>query len=176
MSTSNYFKEKCSYGEQSRSVWQTIRPYMSDKGETHYEIIPCKDDKIVPSPGIVETIFNNYFITAIDGIGITEDINDLSIPVIIEKYRGHLIIIRIENKYNRNSFSLKQVSVKNMEMLSSCINPRKATGVDQLPPKLVRIVGSAIAPSMTALVNNATSFAPFPTELKCVELSPVFKR
>ncbi len=56
---------------------------MNDKGETHHEIILCKDDKIVA------TIFNNYFITATDGIGITENINGLSILEIIETYRGH---------------------------------------------------------------------------------------
>ncbi len=44
----------------------------------------CKD-KIVSNPGIVATIFNNYFITATAGIVITEDINGLSIPEIIEK-------------------------------------------------------------------------------------------
>ncbi len=58
---------------------------MHDKGETHHAIMLCKDDIIVSNQGIVATIFNNYFITATDGIVITEDINGLSIPEIIEK-------------------------------------------------------------------------------------------
>ncbi len=80
ISASNYFKEKYSDGELSRPFWQTVRPYMSDKGENHHKILLCKDDKIVSNPGTVANIFNNYFITATDGIGITEVINGLSIP------------------------------------------------------------------------------------------------
>ncbi len=68
------------------------------------------------------------------------------------------------------------MSVNNIEKLLSSINPRKATGFEQLLPKLLRIAGSAIAPSMTALVNNTISCAQFPADLKCTELSPVFKK
>ncbi len=176
MSTINYFKEKCSDGEQSSPFWQTVRPYLSDKGETHHDITLCKDDKIVSDPEIVAFMFNDYFTTVTDGIGITEEINGISIAEIIEKYKGHPSIIIIENKYSRNAFALKQVSVNNIEKLLSNMNLRKATGFDQLPPKLLRIAGSAIAPSMTALVSNTILCAQFPADLKCAELSPVFKK
>ncbi len=53
MSISNYFKEKCSNGEQIRPFWQTVRPYISNKGETHHEIMLCKDDKIISNPEVV---------------------------------------------------------------------------------------------------------------------------
>ncbi len=66
MSTINYFKEKCSDGEQTRPFWQTVRPYMSDKGKTHHDI--CKDDKIVSDPEIVASMFNDYFTTVTNGI------------------------------------------------------------------------------------------------------------
>ncbi len=91
MSVSNYFKEKCSDGEQSRSFWQIVRPYMSHKGETHHEIMPCKDDNI---------IFNNYFITATDEIGITHDNNTAIIQAIsttdshFPLNKGQLIILK----------------------------------------------------------------------------------
>ncbi len=42
--------------------------------------------------------------------------------------------------------------------------------------QLIRIAGSAIAPSMTAIVNNTILCAQFPADLKCAELSPVFKK
>ncbi len=47
--------------------------YMSDKGEIHHEIMLCKDDKIVSDPEIEESMFNYYFTTVTDRIGITED-------------------------------------------------------------------------------------------------------
>ncbi len=98
-----------------------------------------KDDKIVSDPEIVASMFNDYFTTVTDGIEITEEINGISIAEIIEKYKGHPSIIKIENKYRGNAFTLKQVSVNNIEKLLSNMNPRKATGFDQLLPKLLRI-------------------------------------
>ncbi len=64
----------------------------------------------------------------------------------------------------------------NIEKLLSSINLRKETGFDQLPPKLLRIAGLDIAPSTTALVNKTISCAQFTADLKCVELSAVFKK
>ncbi len=149
---------------------------MSDKGETYHEIMLCKDDIIVSDPEIMASMFNDYFTTVTDGIGITKEINGIWITEIIEKYKSHLSNIKISNKYSGNLFTLKQVSVNNIKKLLSNMNPRKATGFDQLLPKLLRIAGSAIAPSMTALVNNTILCAQFPADLKCAELSPVLKK
>ncbi len=131
---------------------------------------------MVSDTEIVASMFNDFFTTVTDEIGITEEINGILIAEIIETYKGHPNFIKIENKYSGNVFTLKQVSVNNIEKLLSNMNPRKATVFDQLPPKLLRIVGSAIAPSMRALVNNTILCAQFPTDLKCAELSPVFKK
>ncbi len=65
--------------------------------------------------------------------------------------------------------------VNNIEKLVSNINRRKAIGFDQLLPKLLRTAGSVITPSMKALVNTI-SCAQFLADLKCAELSPVFKK
>ncbi len=66
---------------------------MSNKGETHHEIMLCKDDKILSHPEIVASMFNDYFTTVTDRIGITEEKNGISITEIIEKYKGHPGII-----------------------------------------------------------------------------------
>ncbi len=55
----------------------------------------------------------------------------------------------------------------------SHVNPRKATGFDQFPPTLLRTPGFAIAPS---LVNHTIACSQFTADLKCAELSPVFKK
>ncbi len=109
-------------------------------------------------------------------MSITEKINGISIAEFIAKYKDHPSIITIENKYIGNIFALKQLSVNNIEKLWSNMNLRKATGFDQLPPKLLRIAVSAIAPSMTAIIKNTILCAQFPADLKCAVLSPVFNK
>ncbi len=56
------------------------------------------------------------------------------------------------------------------------MNLRKATDFDPLPPKLLRITLSAIAPSMTTMIYNTILCAQLPTDLKCAELPPVFMK
>jgi len=175
-SLSKYFEDRCSNGEQSRTFWQTVRPFMSSKGDDQNEIMLCENDQILSDPKIVGDVFNDYFITATKNIGINEDIKGLTIPYIIDKYKTHPSIININKKYNGRTLSLLPVSIKDTLKLLTGINPKKATGFDQLPPKLIRIAGPAIAPSLTALINNTISSTQFPADMKCAELSPVYKK
>ncbi len=72
-SVSNYFKERCA---QSTTFWQTIRPFMSSKGENHNEIMLCEDDVIITEPGKVGEVFNDYFIKVTEDIRRHENIMD----------------------------------------------------------------------------------------------------
>ncbi len=63
-----------------------------------------------------------------------------------------------------------------MKKMISQVNSSKATEFDQFPPKLLRTAGFAIAPSLTSLVNHIIACSQFPADLKCAELSPVFKK
>ena len=63
-----------------------------------------------------------------------------------------------------------------MEKKLLSINPKKATGYDQLPPKLLKPAGKTLAPSMTALINHSIKTATFPSDLKYGEVSPHFKK
>ena len=121
-------------------------------------------------------MFNDYFVTVTEDIGINENIKGLTIPDILEKYKDHPSIMKITNNHDGQLFTLKPVSIQEMEKMISHMNPCKATGFDQFPPKLLQTAGSTIAPSLTSLVNHTIACSQFPADLKCAELSPVFKK
>ena len=56
------------------------------------------------------------------------------------------------------------------------INVRKATGYDNIPAKLLRLAQNELTYPITNLVNNSISMSTFPDQLKCAELSPLYKR
>ena len=56
------------------------------------------------------------------------------------------------------------------------LNPKKATGFDQIPPKLVKIAGPVIAPVLVNLINASILANYFPDELKVASVVPVFKK
>ncbi len=91
-------------------------------------------------------------------------------------YKDHHSVLKIANNHDGRLFTLKPVSVQEMEKMISHGNPRKSTGFDQIPPKLLQTAGFAIAPSPTPLMNHNLACSQFPADLKCAELSPVFKK
>ena len=56
------------------------------------------------------------------------------------------------------------------------INVRKATGYDNIPAKLLRLAQNELTYPITNLVNNSISMSTFPDQLKCAELSPLYKK
>ncbi len=160
---SNYFKDSA----QSKTFWQ---------GENENEIMLYKDDVIITEPGKVGEVFNDYFIKVTEDIGIRENIDGLTISDILDMYKDHHSVLKIANNHDGQLFTLKPVSVQEMEKIISHVNPHKATGFDQFPPKLLRTAGFAIAPSLTLLVNHTIACSQFPADLKCAELSSMFKK
>ncbi len=110
---------------------------MSSKGESQNEIMLCEDDVIITEPEKVRELFNDYFIKVTECIGIHENINGSTISDILDMYKDHHNVLKIANTHDGQLFTLKPVSVQEMEKIISHVNPRKATGFDQFPPKLL---------------------------------------
>ena len=55
-------------------------------------------------------------------------------------------------------------------------NPRKATGFDNIPGKLLRLGHQELSRPLTYLINVSISQNVFPDEMKCAEVSPIFKK
>ncbi len=100
-SVSNYFKERYSF--------------MSSKGENHNEIMLCEDDVIITEPEKVGEVFNDYFIKVTEDIGIRENINGSTISDILDMYTDHHSVLKIANNHDGQLFTLKTVSVQEME-------------------------------------------------------------
>ena len=55
-------------------------------------------------------------------------------------------------------------------------NARKATGFDNLPGKILKLAHEPLSIPLTFLINNSISQNVFPDDLKCAEVSPLFKK
>ena len=53
---------------------------------------------------------------------------------------------------------------------------RKATGLDKIPCKLLKIAADIVAPSLTSIFNQSISVGIFPIDWKLARVSPVFKK
>ncbi|CAB4019802.1 Hypothetical predicted protein, partial [Paramuricea clavata] len=61
-------------------------------------------------------------------------------------------------------------------MLLSRINERKASGLDNIPNKLIKIAAEIISPSLIEIFARSISTGIFPSEWKTVRVSPIFEK
>lgn len=96
----------------------------------------------------------------------------------IDKHKDHSSITQILGRFGHkcNTFSFKPVSSVAVKKKLKSINIRKATGFDNIPGKLLRIVHNELSGPLANLINNCMSQNVFPECMKCAELSPIFKK
>ena len=73
------------------------------------------------------------------------------------------------------SFSFREIAINDVLKLLRKIDTNKATGLDKIPSKLLKIAGDTLAPSLTAIFNRPLSTGIFSHDKKKARVSPIFK-
>ena len=175
-SRQEYFRERCKNGSTDRNFWQTIKPYFSDKLCESNDIMLKEGNDIVIENNDIANVFNEYYKYITDHIGFNDSSSGLDINDIIFKYNDHESVKLIKDMDNGDTFALKTLTVKQIYDILSKVNPKKATGFDELPPKLLYLARNELAPSITSIINYGIVNAKFPSNLKLAEISPCFKK
>ena len=151
---------------------------MRDKCKTsHQDISLFHENILINDPVKVCKMFNEYFIKAASDIGNEEPIgDDETIDNILCTYKDCEVIQRITfNVLHYGIFNFSATTVKEVNDLLNKTDPTKATGNDDIPPKLLKCGATELAPTITNLINRSIEKSHFPTALKKSELSPLFK-
>ena len=85
-------------------------------------------------------------------------------------------------QYNKNnlrdegSFTFSQVGDKDISVKLKKLNSNKATGYDNIPPKLVKLGAECLAGPTAKLVNKSIETSTFPEILKLAEVTPFSRK
>ena len=74
-----------------------------------------------------------------------------------------------------SGFNFKCVTSDYILRLLNKLNARKATGFDNIPPKLLRLGSDIICTPLTVLCNSSITTSSFPDMLKRAEVTPIYK-
>ena len=174
-SIAKYFENNCA--KQDRTFWRTISPFFSDKKfrNGNHTILREGEDTIVDSNEVAE-IFNVYFSSIASKIGFQDQHSTTEEAILA--HDDHPSVIKIRDAYGENahSFDFEMVSHDYISKKLRMINIRKATGYDNIPAKLLRLAQNELTYPITNLINNSISMSTFPDQLKCAELSPLYKK
>lgn len=148
--------------------WPTIKPFLTNKGSfSENNIVICNDNQIINNQSDVAEIFNNFFVNVAKDIGTGScqaDHNHPSIAAIVENcdITGNLNFEHIDY-----DFVEKQINK---------INVNKATGIDGISVKMLKIGKPALLQPITKLVNKSIATSIFPDALKKAQVVPLHKK
>ena len=72
-------------------------------------------------------------------------------------------------------FRIPKITVNQVSEFINGLNPAKATGLDGIGPRILKLASTVLSPSITALINKSIETATFPDQLKMAELYPIHK-
>ena len=94
--------------------------------------------------------------------------------------RDNPIIVKIKQNVNAQtnlaSFSFPQATKDEINCILKNINPKKSTGPDKIPPKLVKIAADILDSPLSEIINDSLRKNSFPEEAKVANVPPIFKK
>ena len=72
-------------------------------------------------------------------------------------------------------FRIPKITVNQVSEFINGLNPAKATGLDGIGPRILKLASTVLSPSITALINKSIETATFPDQLKMAKLYPIHK-
>ena len=176
-SIKKYFDKECSNDSNGKKFWTTVKPFMTDKGHSSGNIMLQENDNLFSKKSDVVEIFNKYYCTIADDIGENDNIENKLLNDIFDKHDYHPSITSIKLKHTDGEvFSFSPLTEESVHREMKLLQANKATGFDNMPPKIVKLCSSQLCPSFTNLLNNCIAQSCFPADMKKAEVVPVFKK
>ena len=110
-------------------------------------------------------------------MNLTPPNDDTAIHDIATNYYDHSSVSKIRNHMNiTNTFSFKQVELAVVKKKFHQLKTKKSPGFDNIPAKIFKIAAEPLSLSLTPIINRCLSTNIFPNDMKCAEVTPVFKK
>ena len=118
---------------------------MSKRNNFSENIILSENAKIINNQKEISEIMNDYYNNAAKDIGQNQNIDVTEHPSIIE----------IKKHSEGNNFQFHHTTREDVLKIPKTLNPKKATGCDQIPAKLLKHASLQIAPVISIIINKA---------------------
>ena len=141
-------------GTNPKKAWKTINNLLGRKNkQTVINELKLGDNSLTNPKDIAE-VFNDYFANIGQNLASnqTDNIN-LNIETDVKK---------AESEFT----AFQPVTISQVYQLLTGLSSNKATGVDKISSKIIKIASPAIADSLTHIFNQAVTLSSFPDEWK----------
>ena len=173
--TAQIRKAKCNYNKKliqdnsdnPKTFWKTINKILPNEKKKRVPSAINIDGNLITDRNMIANAFNLYFIGSVARLTAF-----LGFP---NKNQGTYISSDYLIKLSKNSFRFTSVSTNfTIEFLRK-LKVRKASGLDQIPARLMRDAAAEICNPLTKIINVSLETGYFPREWKVARVVPLFK-
>ena len=165
-SKAQYFHNYFSTNSQNmKKLWSGIKTIISHKSSISSSInkLKDKDGNVTSDHNKMSNIFNDFYVNVADSI-------TKSIPMTPKSPLDYL------SNRTGNSLFLTPITLMEVNNLISILNPSKSVSPNNIPIKLLKIIGSSVSQFLALLVNQSFQSGIFPDKLKIAKVISLFKR
>ena len=176
----SYLKDGLRLGRNSKSYWKTIKPFLTNKGTRGNEDYK-ENDQLVKDVNQIGEIFIDYYTniveqaTGIPPVNIPQPENSDIIDIILSHYENHESILEIKNMNLSTSFSLPLAEEKDIEKIMKQLDTSKATGIDTIPARLIKLSADVTHKHFTKIMNRSIKLNTFPNQMQVGKITPIYK-
>ena len=156
--------------KDTSTIWRHVR--LVNKGSTTTgKTLPDElriDGQRITDSHSIAAKFTEYFTSIAQLLDDTDtDSNDINVDKLQEL---------VNNKVPFDvQFNIPFITTEQVLSFIRILDPSKATGLDDLGPRVIKLAANVIAPFIGSLINKSLSSGTFPNQLKCAKVFPIFK-
>ena len=184
----NYLKKLTEKGlKTNKSFWKFMKPFLTNKGLTgNNDITLIHQNKIISDEKQLSKLFNSYYINIVEKSSDTKtfginfkNTSVQSVRDIVNSYKNHPSILKIKQVVNGSNvsdserFSFKTINESEIKDLLKNLDIKKASGIDTIPPKLVKLSADFLTPLLTKAINTSIAQNVFPENAKTASVIPL---
>ena len=165
-----YFSESVNNCKDTKAIWKHLRAVTtgskSSPSNLPSEII-INNERITGSENIASTL-NKYFASVAEQF---QDNNSNVSNSDYDKIR-HFVNSKVPSN---TSFNILFITTEQVSTYIKRLDSSKATGLDGLGQRLLKLAVNCLSSSIAALINKSLATGQFPSQLKQAKIFPIFK-
>ncbi len=162
----NYFKSKVAENRHNPEIlWNLIKNLTKEDANDHNNIRQLRDgDKILDDKQDMSELLNTFFVTQPRKILSTI----LTSASVVSPQCNALSSAGVQ-------FQIPDITTDQIKKLLQCMPCHKATGLDGIGARVLKVAAPSISPSLARLINHCIETREFSSKLKSAKVTPIYK-
>ena len=165
-----YFSDTVDNCKDTKAIWKHLRSVSTGTNSSTNQLpaeIVINKEHIIDSTKVASKL-NEFFASVADQFEM--DSSDISIT------DRDKIKTFVNSKVPADTkFCIPNITTEKVTHYINKLDSSKATGLDGIGPKIIKLAAGSLSPSIAALINKSLATGQFPSQLKQAKIFPIFK-